>query len=76
MGKNVEISTKEPTRKSLTRLLRQQNQTFTLATQNCASAVTSFYVKTHSDKKHERKQTFNFGQNAGQRGECVQLGSS
>ena len=29
---------------------------------------TLLYVKTHSDRKHKSKQTFDFGQNAGQRG--------
>ena len=33
-----------------------------------AWAVTLLYVKTHSDRKHKSKQTFDFGQNAGQRG--------
>ena len=41
---------------------------------NCTWAVTLFYFKTRTDKKHKREQTFNFGQNVGQREECIQLG--
>ena len=50
------------------RVLEGVTTMFTLATQNCAWAVILLSVKTHSDRKHKSKQTFNFGQNAGQRG--------